>query len=110
MHLAGKGKSLLATIRAGTVEKEFMTCGAKSAWKLGFDGNIATFQLIDLAAISTLEVMVMGLPRNLIARDIAGNFNRRKPLVFHQRTDIAIDRCQADTLHPALCCSKRLLR
>lgn len=61
-------------------------------------GRIASFQLMNGAAGTALEMMMMSLSGNLVAHRAAGNLNRGKPLLLDEAGDIPIYRCNTQGL------------
>lgn len=78
--------------RTDAVEKELMPRCAKSPGKLRFRLGNAPLNVKELATAIAMKMMVMLLPRNLVACCIAGKFDWLQPRLLDQALNISIDR------------------
>lgn len=82
----------------------------EAAGKLGVGVKIATFELKDLAAAVTAEVVMMGLSGNLVAQRLTRHGDRGEPVALEQSTDVSIDSSDAEAGNLRLSCGQHLLR
>lgn len=87
-----------------------MASDTETARKLGVGSEFAALQLEDLATAVAAEVMMMGLAGNLIPQSLTGHGDRREPVAFEQRTDVAIYGGDAETFDLSLRCGQHLFR
>src|ERR1700733_2975921 len=71
--------------------------------------HIASFKLMNCAAATALEMMMMRLSSNLIAYGTAGDLNRGEPLILDEVRDIPIDRSNAQGVRSPLSEGKSLV-
>jgi hypothetical protein len=78
--------------RTKAVHKELVAGRAKSSGQFRPDLGYASLQFVELPALIALEVMMVLLTSDLIARGIARHFDRPEPSFFNQRLNISIHR------------------
>lgn len=88
---------------AEAVEEEFVT-GELEALGDGVNvtGEDTAGEIVDAAAVTAMEVVVMAFAGDFVAGGLAGNFDRGEPAIGNKGVDVAIDRGNADALHDAL--------
>ena len=67
--------------------------------EFGFGLYGAAFELVGCAAGYALEVMVVGLAGDFVARGCAGDLHGGEPMTLKQRGDVAVDGGDADAVH-----------
>ena len=82
----------------------------KAARQLWAKTEIATLQLIDLAAAVTAEMMVMRLAGDLIAKRFTGHGDGSEPVGLQQSPDVAVDSGDAQAADLGLRGGQHLLR
>lgn len=83
---------------------------AKAAWELGAKTEIATFQLVDLAAAVAAEVMVMRLAGNLVTKRFTGHRDGSEPVALQQGPNVPVDGGDAEAADLSLCGGQHLFR
>lgn len=83
---------------------------AKAARKLRTEAEIAAFQLKDLAAAVTTEVVMMRLAGHFVPKRLTGHRHRGEPIALQQRSNVSVDRGYAQTADLSLCGTKHLFR
>ncbi len=78
--------------------------------KIGLELNAAAGHFENLAAFIAAKMMVVFLPRNLVARGLPRQSDRGQPVLFKQRSNIAINRRDANAFHQLFRIVERLFR
>ena len=87
-----------------------MTGHPEALGKIGLELNAAAGHLEDLAAFVAAKMMMMFLPRDLVSRGLSRQSNRGQPVLFEQRSNIAVDRRDANAFHQLLRIVERFFR
>ncbi len=87
-----------------------MSSDAEAAWKRGLGTEFAPLEFEDFATTVAAEVVMMSLPSDFIPQRFAGHGDRREPITFQQRTDVAIYGGDTQTLNLSLRCAQYFFR
>ena len=68
----------------------------------GDGGEGAAGQIVDAAAVAAMEVVVVALAGDFVARRLAGDFDDGEPALGDEGVDVAIHGCDADAFDHAL--------
>jgi hypothetical protein len=99
----------LGTSSADAIDEEFVAEVLKAPWQVRLARHIASLKLMNGTAATALEMVMMGLPGDLVTSRTAGHLNDGEPFILDQAGDVPIHSCNAQRIRSFLSKSESLV-